>query len=176
MTAGSVAALVQSLDLDDGAELPRLGAAYRYFAGKIDEYVKRGGPESAGVEKRIFSLLQAMRTGLQVVVIELEEGDDPQVIFETLNARGQPLLPSDLIRNTVFHQASNDPAHALEPAYADGLYQKYWQRFDTDRLEQPVNGEDRYWHEPMRQGRLNRPRIDLSSITSSQCKPARIFR
>jgi hypothetical protein len=63
MTAGSVAALVQSLDLDDGAELPRLGAAYRYFAGKIDEYVKRGGPESAGVEKRIFSLLQGIPTG-----------------------------------------------------------------------------------------------------------------
>src|SRR5271167_1394776 len=119
-----------------GARSPRLGSAYRYFAGKIEEYAHREGSAFADVEKRIVSLLQAMRTGLQVVVIELEEGDDPQVIFETLNARGQPLLPSDLIRNTVFHQASNDPAHALEPAYADGLYQKYWQRFDTDRLEQ----------------------------------------
>jgi hypothetical protein len=161
MSAGSVENLVKSLELEDVAALPRLGSAYRYFAGRIEEYARRDGSASTDVEKRIVSLLQAMRTGLQVVVIELEEGDDPQVIFETLNARGQPLLPSDLIRNTVFHQASNDPAHALEPAYADGLYQKYWQRFDTDRLEQPVNGEDRYWHEPMRQGRLNRPRIDL---------------
>ena len=161
MTAGNVDALVKALDVSGPGDLPRIGSAYRYFAERIEEYAAKEGASASDAEKRLISLFQAMRTGLQVVVIELEDGDDPQVIFETLNARGQPLLPSDLIRNTVFHQAANDPAHASDPTYADGLYQKYWQRFDTDRLEKSVNGEDRYWHEQMRQGRLNRPRIDL---------------
>jgi hypothetical protein len=35
-----------------------------------------------------------------VVEIDLEAGDDAQVIFETLNARGEPLLPADLLRNS----------------------------------------------------------------------------
>jgi hypothetical protein len=102
-----------------------------------------------------------MRTGLQLVVIELEGNDDPQIIFETLNARGQPLLPSDLIRNTIFHQASVDQARAADEKYADELYERYWHPFDNNRISTPINGEDRYWHVQERQGRLNRPRIDL---------------
>ncbi len=74
-----------------------------------------------------------------MVVIELEENDDPQVIFETLNARGQPLLPSDLIRNFVFLQAANDPN--LD---ADDLYEKYWKAFDNLRTEIAVKGENRF--------------------------------
>ena len=32
--------------------------------------------------------------------------DNAQVIFETLNARGTPLLPSDLVKNYLFHNIS----------------------------------------------------------------------
>ena len=181
MTAGSTDSLVKALEVASANELPRIGAAYRYFSERIEEYARKEGEALADLDKRIVSLFQAMRTGLQVVVIELEDGDDPQVIFETLNARGQPLLPSDLIRNTVFHQATNDPAHAANPSYADDLYKKYWQRFDTERLDQAVDGEDRYWHEQMRQGRLNWPRIDififhfLTMQTGSEIQIGHIF-
>lgn len=53
-------------------------------------------------------------------MIELEDDDDPQVIFETLNARGVPLLPSDLIRNFVFLRATqqNGPFEAKRPEIA----------------------------------------------------------
>jgi hypothetical protein len=161
MTAGSTSALLKDQGLESADVLPRLGACYAYFAKCIEEYAFGSGAESQQVERRIFGLFQALRTGLQLVVIELEDDDDPQVIFETLNARGQPLLPSDLIRNTVFHQASVDPAHIGEPHYADHLYHQYWQPFDTDRINTALAGENRYWHVPERQGRLTRPRIDL---------------
>jgi len=36
---------------------------------------------------------------LGLVMFELGDNDDPQVIFEALNGRGTPLLPSDLIKN-----------------------------------------------------------------------------
>jgi hypothetical protein len=159
MMAGGTEALLKQHGLTQKSELPRLIGAYSFFRRQVENYAAASDAEER--DGRIFGLLQALRTGLQLVVIELEENDDPQIIFETLNARGQPLLPSDLIRNTIFHQASVDPAHSSNPNYADELYETYWRSFDNDRTPVSVNGEDRYWHIPERQGRLTRPRIDL---------------
>jgi len=43
---------------------------------------------------------------IQAVTISLEADDDPQIIFETLNARGTPLLAMDLVKNALFHSLS----------------------------------------------------------------------
>ncbi len=96
------------------------------------------------IAERIEEAYQALRNALQVVAIDLEDGDDAQVIFETLNARGQPLLPADLLRNYIFLRA----ARLNEPQ--EDLYEKYWRRFDGG-----------FWREEARQGRLLRPRSDL---------------
>ena len=77
-------------------------------------------------------------------MIDLGGDDDAQVIFETLNARGEPLLPADLLRNFIFLGA----ARSEEPQEA--LYEEYWRPFDDD-----------FWRVPTRQGRLRRPRSDL---------------
>ena len=61
---------------------------------------------TATPESRSDALFETFRRYLQVVNIELEPGDDPQVIFESLNGRGVALLPSDLVRNLVFMRAS----------------------------------------------------------------------
>lgn len=154
LTAGSPAELIKVLGVPAG-KAPRIAAAYLYFSRQISAFVGVDRTEDER-DHRILALLQALRTSLQLVVIELEDGDDPQVIFETLNARGQPLLPSDLIRNYLFLNASNDPA-----CDADALYNDYWRPFDDERVDKPVNGETRFWHIEERQGRLKRPRIDL---------------
>lgn len=156
MTAGSPESLQGMLRITDEANLPRMVSAYLFFYNHIKDFVEYKGPDQDAREHRIFGLRQALRTSLQLVVIELEDGDDPQVIFETLNARGQPLLPSDLIRNFIFLQAANDPAS--DP---DELYDHFWRHFDDKRLDSSINGEDRFWHVAERQGRLTRPRIDL---------------
>lgn len=156
MTAGSLAAVLKAFSVTRPDALPRIGAAYAYFDEAIRQFMGQGAPDAETRDARVFALIQALRTALQLVVIELEESDDPQVIFETLNARGQPLLPSDLIRNYVFLKAANDPK--LD---ADALYSQYWQPFDDTRLAEAENGEDRFWHVQERQGRLTRPRIDL---------------
>ena len=46
-----------------------------------------------------------MREFFELVVIDLNQADDPHIIFETLNARGTPLLPSDMIVNQILYQA-----------------------------------------------------------------------
>ena len=95
---------------------------------------------------RIAALYQAIKDDLTVVVIDLDDRDDAQVIFETLNALGTPLLPADLVKNFLFHLAQ------AQGANVDHLYEQYWKPFDTDSA---------YWRKEVRQGRLNRPRLDL---------------
>ena len=158
MTAGSPAEVRKAFQKETDSEvfLPRLAEAYLYFYGAIQEFANTGKDE-ADKEAKLQAVFQALRIALQIIVIELEASDDPQVIFETLNARGQPLLPSDLIRNYIILQASN-----VKGTNTDKLYDDYWRPFDDLRLPEPdANGEDRFWHVMERQGRLTRPRIDL---------------
>lgn len=82
---------------------------------------------------------------LKIVSIALDSDDNAQVIFETLNARGTPLLALDLTKNAVFAQAQR------EGRDTDVLYEEVWRpQLDDD-----------YWREERRQGRLNRPAGEL---------------
>ena len=153
LTGKSPKGLLDVLGVSAAGATPLLAQAYFYFFQRVAEFSGSGDIEQK--ETRLLGLTQALRTALQLVVIELESHDDPQVIFETLNARGQPLLPSDLIRNYIFMQT---PASESE---ADGLYDRYWRPFDDLRQVETVKGESKFWHVEERQGRLTRPRIDL---------------
>src|SRR3989339_267641 len=128
---------------------PRMVDAYVYFYDQLDKFfigTPSEPPLAAGklLSDRLEECFQAMQNALKVVVIDLGKDDDAQVIFETLNARGEPLLPADLLRNFIFLRA----ARQGEPQ--EILYKEYWSRFD-----------DPFWREEIRQGRLNRPRSDL---------------
>ena len=86
---------------------------------------------------------------LQVVSINLQEGDDAQVIFETLNARGTPLLEMDNVKNTLFHRAAQQGADVQDL---------------NDMVWQPQLG-DVYWRKEIRQGRLTGPEPSCSFST-----------
>lgn len=62
--------------------------AYLFFYDAIRDYLTSDGGEPTA---RFSSLFRALTQQIQLVSLELEEQDDPQVIFETLNARGEPL-------------------------------------------------------------------------------------
>lgn len=128
---------------------PRMVEAYLFFYRQLTEFFlgSAGEPPLAAevpLPMRVEECFQALKNALQVVEIDLEQGDDAQVIFETLNARGEPLLPADLLRNYIFLRAArgNEPQEAL--------YKEYWARFD-----------DQFWRVAVKQGRLLRPRSDL---------------
>lgn len=110
----------------------------------------------ASQSERIESLLATLQQGIMFVVIELETTDDPQIIFETLNARGTQLLPSDLIRNFIFLKANQGDIEI-----ADNLYKQYWLPFDDTNIDERVHYGSKFWHTEHKQGRINRPRIDL---------------
>ena len=95
-------------------------------------------------ERRLDALWEALIEEFKVVEIRLEEGDDAQVIFETLNERGEPLLAADLVRNNIFHRADA----RREPA--EKLFDRYWKDF-----------EDPFWSIMEKQGRYKKVRIEF---------------
>jgi hypothetical protein len=95
------------------------------------------------VSGRLEALLNAVLERLKLVVISLGENDDAQVIFETLNSKGEPLLAMDLVRNNIFHRAEKQGAEV------EDLYRKLWDPLD-----------DAWWREAAPNARPTRPRID----------------
>ena len=128
---------------------PRMVEAYIFFRESIDAFFIGANGEAplAAAEDlavRLEECFQALKNALQIVTIDLDRDDDAQVIFETLNARGEPLLPADLLRNFIFLRAARNG----EPVEA--LYEEHWKDFDND-----------FWRTTVKQGRLLRPRSDL---------------
>lgn len=128
---------------------PRMVEAYLFFNSRLEAYFLGTQEEpaiahSTPISDRLKECFLALRSALQVVVIDLEKDDDAQVIFETLNARGEPLLPADLLRNYIFLRAGRRNENQEE------LYESHWREFDEP-----------FWRKEIRQGRLNRPRSDL---------------
>ena len=85
--------------------------AYLFFHDQLSEFFLGTGNDPAlhadqPLGARLDECFQALKNSLQVVTIDLQPGDDPQVIFETLNARGEPLLPADFLRNYIFLRAA----------------------------------------------------------------------
>jgi uncharacterized protein with ParB-like and HNH nuclease domain len=145
---------VMSGNGDPAVGRTKLIDAHRFFYSEVQDFLLDTAVVGTAEEK-FNALYSALTVGLQLIVLELEATDDPQLIFETLNARGQPLLPSDLIRNDLFLRATTNPG-----ANSDQLYDKYWRRFDETEEDADSDGETRFWHKADFQGRLRRPRID----------------
>ncbi len=120
----------------------RIHQAYRFFRSAIHTWATDGDPAEVGL--RMEALSTTLWKRLVVVTIDLDPGDNAQIIFETLNARGTPLLAGDLIKNHLFQVAT------IQGADIDQLYLQHWQSLDSD-----------WWREDVQQGRLRRPRLDI---------------
>lgn len=106
----------------------RLIKAHDYFSSRAEEWFQGDRPEL-----RAHALVETLSSLLQLVVIELQADEDAQEIFETLNARGTPLTPADLIKNFVFQRLSASQAEA------ENVYQLYWAAFETPFWESEVS-------------------------------------
>ena len=122
---------------DDYAE-SRIAQAHAFFETQIEQWLNER-PEDGDISARALQDTLAHR--LEVVVIDLNRDEQPNVIFETLNARGTPLLHSDLIKNMILLQAGIG--------------------VDSDRATELWGFTDEWWREEIRIGRSRRPRIDI---------------
>ncbi|MHB8165984.1 MAG: DUF262 domain-containing protein [Sulfuricella sp.] len=105
--------------------------------------------------ERIPLLLTTLTDYLQLIELRLGVEDDAQVIFESLNDRGEKLTPADLVRNFVFLEATR------ANAAADKLYEAHWRDFDEAPAEKgAVSKSKLFWKIEERQGRLVNTRLD----------------
>jgi len=148
---------------------PRALLAFLYFREKIAHYGDWGSvdpdedqwldamlkedPSDGLAGPRLQALADAVLIQFKLVIITLEEGDDAQVIFETLNSRGEPLLAMDLVRNNIFHRAE------AQGEMAEQLFDTRWKPFDA-----------LFWKEDAPRAKPKRPRIDhfLSHALTAQ--------
>lgn len=140
--------------------VPRLLSAYGYFFDKIrhavessdlnNEFSDASEEADSGHpnETKLDAIWQSLVEEFKVVEIVLEDGDDAQVIFETLNERGEPLLAADLVRNNIFQRA--DARRKPNEPTAEKLFDQHWKPF-----------EDPFWEVEEKQGRFKKPRIEF---------------
>jgi hypothetical protein len=127
-----------------GAAAPpagRLVDAREWFGQAVEAFVAEAGGDG---HQRLFALQIALRERIGLVEITLQVGEDAQVIFETLNSGGQDLLASDLVKNALFRQATDEDDDLQD------LYDSYWTQFDKAP-----------WTDPVTTGRIRRTRIDV---------------
>ena len=86
-----------------------------------------------GRNARADALEEALTKYLQIAAIDLDPDEEPHNIFETLNARGEPLTQSDLIKNTVMYKADviDNPQKARE---LWGVFEHRWWQQETDEI------------------------------------------
>jgi hypothetical protein len=100
-----------------------LAKAYVFFHTAIQAWLHLDDARAA----RATALSAALKEHLRLIVLDLDDTDEPQAIFETLNANGAPPLPADLTKNWLLWEATRQQTHDLQQ-----LYETYWQFFDRE--------------------------------------------
>jgi Protein of unknown function (DUF1524)/Protein of unknown function DUF262 len=115
--------------------------AFEYFEQAIGEWAEDiPEPERP---LHLQALETVIRTQLKIVWIDLDQEDNAQVIFETLNDRGAPLNAIDLVKNFVFQKSGSG-------GETEELYEQHWVWIEED-----------WWQRKIRLGRLERVRADV---------------
>lgn len=97
-------------DEEDFERASNLTVNYQYFCDWIQKE-----------EIPVDSLYQAVG-GLQIISITLDQDDDPQLIFESLNSTGLALTEGDKIRNYILM--------GLSPEKQEAYYNRYWTKIE----------------------------------------------
>ena len=146
----------------------RIVQAHDYFKEQVGQWLDGCGDLPEARVRAATALEEALRTKLELVVIDLGGSDDAHMIFETLNARGTPLLQSDMVKNRILYDARIKRSDDEDRQSRDE--QQLWP-FD-----------DPWWNKEVGRGLQRRPRIDvflnhwLTLRNRSETKPYNEFR
>jgi uncharacterized protein with ParB-like and HNH nuclease domain len=137
--------------------------ARKFFSEAARDYVllEDGTVDAA----RLIALADAVSSLFKLVVIDLDDNDDAQVIFEVLNGRQTPLSAIDLVKNLLFLRGE------LAEEDVEELYDKHWAQFDDD-----------WWKKEVGRGHAQRGRRDvllsvwLTAATGSEANVGHLYR
>ena len=112
-----------------------IAEAYTYFKAEVNKWLN-GDPNNKTA--RADALEDTLTKYLQIAAIDLDQDEEPHIIFETLNARSEPLKQSDLIKNTIMYEAGviDDDQKARE---LWGMFEDQWWEEDTGEKSKSVH-------------------------------------
>ncbi len=122
--ADSESAILQALD---------------YFATSITKWINS---DAEAYSDKADALYHAITQLIQIAVIDLDQEEQPHIIFETLNERGEQLTQSDRIKNTIMYRAN-----VIDNA---NRARELWGMFE----------EGNWWRQNTGEARLNRAHND----------------
>ena len=102
---------------------------YEHFMRAIEDYI---GKDYDKLDK----LFNAIIEDFYVVEIMVDENEDPEQIFQTINGTGQALNDFDLLRNNLFLRAGTGTNR-------DELYKNHWKNFDQQSFWRERQGKVR---------------------------------
>ena len=129
-----------------GKDSPRILRCYKYFVEelrKMDENIR----------KDIFNKILDPNNRV-IVVIDIDENDDEQAIFDTLNTTGVRLSTSEIIKNALFKKLIELSQNRKEEVI----------NFYKDTWEKTFLGDEetiKYWETERLTGRLKRDNIEI---------------
>ena len=135
---------VMAAALDSEAHAPidgPLAECYRFYQDAINRWINQASetPESA-----VDSLVTTLIVKLHLVAIYLDPPEKEHIIFETLNARGEPLTEWDKIRNYLLYKSDQNSDMSQGE-----FFEEYLDEFD-----------DPWWRQYVGRG-VQRPRTDV---------------
>ena len=112
--------IFQKIALDK--QIPEDGSlmteAYKFFKKQVLSGFDANG--EAVIPSKVLTTIEHC---LQVVMINLGDTDDPYLIFESLNFKGEPLTQADLVRNYLLMRFRHSISTGGEQ---ERVYSKYW--------------------------------------------------
>lgn len=104
-----------------------IGMAYNFFISRLEE--KKAAGES------LAKLQDTLLLKMLIVEINTKVGDSVNSIFNTLNSKGMPLSPADLVRNEILHH--------IGEATAETAHEEYWIPMETALVNRRAKNPDR---------------------------------
>lgn len=124
----SYLSIINGNNLNDISNGSRIIPAYQFF---FKEFSKRLNSGALEINQLFLTIINC----LQVVFIDLNAGEKPYQIFESLNAKGKPLTQADLVRNYI--------AMKLPVARQPEIFENYWSKIEELLQEKRSVGRSR---------------------------------
>ena len=153
-------------DSDKSGIVGPMGECYRYFRSAADDWLGIRGTGTQSSQLAASALTTAIMVKLDIVGIYLDSQEQEHKIFESLNARGEPLTEWDKIKNFLLYTADNEAS-----IDQDEFFDKYLDNFDQE-----------WWRDEVGRGASARPRSDmfadywLESKSGTAVGARRVFR
>lgn len=113
-----------SISLEPIVNNNRLAEAFAYFAGRI---IDARNPVDGSAPITPAALLQAVINYVRLVAIEVQEGENAQKIFETINCAGIKLTTGEMLKNFLFSEDRKDDYERTWKPVFENLNRSYWE-------------------------------------------------